>query len=554
MTTIGLIMAAIAAMAFASKPPLSPNSSDVFTQLYDKKVTLTKNSEPLITVGVVNDTEQVTLRADSTVDIDFWQAGQQRHYTINNGESIRIKVNQATTATRQYYVDFAGSSYGDEIKLKQVLATWTNKGIKQIKVNTEGMILPLRYRAIDNREYRLYINATNQAEAQQQATDFFYRFGVHAEVKTKLTKLPHGNLEVFATKRVLGVATDYIHLQAASGILQVDKVEYGRGYRWHGYEDRSYRGELYIAINPEGNLAVINVLGIENLLEGTVPAELYASSPKEALKAQAVAARNHMLAKLGRRHHADPFQLCSFQHCQVYAGTSREDPRSKEAIKETAGQVLFLNNRLVDCVYSASCGGYTEDNDAVWGDEPDPALRGRPDFDVHEHPELAPFVAGLNEKLIPAWINITPKSFCANAAKEASQKVRWSRTFKADELSKLLQPQYGNIGALRDLVIKRRGVGGKVIILSLIGKLGSVDVIHELPIRRLFNNLNSAAFIIDISRNQAGDLTEVAFHGAGWGHGVGMCQLGAIGRAQALHTFDQILAHYYNGAYLEKLY
>jgi SpoIID/LytB domain protein len=273
---------------------------------------------------------------------------------------------------------------------------------------------------------------------------------------------------------------------------------------------------------------------------------MFATSPPAALQAQAVAARNQLFAKLGKRHHDDPFHLCAEQHCQVYSGTAKEHPASTAAVRATAGQVLFLGEQLVDTVYSSTCGGHTEDNDAVWGNVANPALRGRPDFvPSHGGPR---FDNGVPPDQLRPWLEGRPATFCSQNRKARPEKFRWRVTLSAADLRQRLAPHYPDLGPLQRIDVEERGRGGRIISLALIGENTSATVVHELPIRRLFGNLNSAAFVLDHHRNGHGQLLSVTFTGGGWGHGVGMCQLGAIGRAEAGHDYKQILGHYYNGA------
>src|SRR5262249_15222790 len=137
---------------------------------------------------------------------------------------------------------------------------------------------------------------------------------------------------------------------------------------------------VYVTLDHEGALVAANAVGEDKLLAGLVPAEMYPDAPAAALEAQAIAARTELLQKIGRRNLTDPFLLCSSQQCQVYAGAGKEDPRATRAIAATRGVVLLRDGGgMVDVRYSASCGGHGEDNDAIWGGEPDPSLRGRSD-------------------------------------------------------------------------------------------------------------------------------------------------------------------------------
>src|SRR5207253_11403234 len=165
-------------------------------------------------------------------------------------------------------------------------------------------------------------------------------------------------------------------------------------YSFHGYETRTYPGRLFATVDASGSLALVAAVGMERLVKGVVPSEIFARAHLEALKAQAVTARGEVLAKVGARHLGDPYLLCAEQHCQVYRGAGAETAATDAAVDATRGEALFARvpgeplgeggstvSRLVDSVYSAVCGGYTEDNDVVWGTPPDPSLRGRPDFD-----------------------------------------------------------------------------------------------------------------------------------------------------------------------------
>src|SRR5262249_17472547 len=150
-------------------------------------------------------------------------------------------------------------------------------------------------------------------------------------------------------------------------------------------------------------------------LQGLVPAEMYASAPEEALKAQTVAARAELIAKIGTRHLGDPYLVCSSQHCQVYAGAGREHPRTSAAIAATRGEVLFSETTgdLVDTVYSSSCGGFTESNENVWDDmAADPSLRGRPDTAGAAAQTFARFGGAVTEANVREFLTAAPPAFC----------------------------------------------------------------------------------------------------------------------------------------------
>src|SRR5690606_13223573 len=174
-----------------------------------------------------------------------------------------------------------------------------------------------------------------------------------------------------------------------------------------------------------GKLAVANLVSETELLCGLVPAEIYASAPMAALEAQAVAARGQLVSKVGTRHLGDPFLLCAAQHCQVYAGRALEQPRTSQAVRATRGWVAMrpVHGQLVDTVYSANCGGHTEDNEVVWPGEADPQLRGRPD------PLLAArFPGGIPESALQAWLRTSPETYSRPPRDVPQEPYRWTST------------------------------------------------------------------------------------------------------------------------------
>lgn len=540
-----------AAQPSAVAPAPIPSGMEL---LYSDRVAFQADGEPIVALGLMSGQSQITVRARAQMNVDFYEGEIFKRATVQPGAEVIVTVRRARPAKRLYFVDLEGVTWGDQLELERARTKWLQRGLASVEVIEEGTVLGIGGRVLDNRELRLWLPAASQRDAQREATRLYERWGDRAMVTARLAEHPWAELDVRLGAAPLGRAVSYVRFSSEDGQVQVAQVTYGVGYSWGGREDRFFDGEIYVAVDPEGTLAAVNVVGAERILEGVVPSELFASAHPESLKAQAVAARNQLFAKLGRRHHDDPFHLCSEQHCQVYSGTSREDPRTNEAVLATRGEVLFRETRLVDTVYSSTCGGHTENNDVVWGNKPDPALRGQPDFDTTRAPELGRFAADGAAPHMHDWVATTPPTFCSLASQTKMNKFRWEKTLLAQELQALLTPRFAHLGRLRDVEAHERGRGGRVMTLRLVGERGQTTVLHELPIRKLFGNLNSGAFVIDAERDAAGFLTRLTFRGAGWGHGVGMCQLGAIGRAEAGYRYRDILRHYYNGATVERVY
>jgi SpoIID/LytB domain protein len=268
---------------------------------------------------------------------------------------------------------------------------------------------------------------------------------------------------------------------------------------------------------------------------------MYPDAPPAALAAQAIAARTELLQKIGRRNLTDPFLLCSTQQCQVYAGAGKEDPRTTKAIEATRGIVLLRDGGgLVDIRYSASCGGHGEDNDAIWGGDPDPSLRGRVD-------DAKGGMSRVTDANLDAFLDGGGDAWCAKG-KLGQGRFRWTERLRADDLTARIASEFPEVGRIKSLTPKQRGVSGRIGVLAIKGDKGSVDVAGDLKIRRLLGGLKSTLFKVE----REGD--SFVFHGAGFGHGVGMCQMGAIGMATAGKSYKDILGHYYRGTHLHKLY
>ena len=237
--------------------------------------------------------------------------------------------------------------------------------------------------------------------------------------------------------------------------------------------------------------------------------------------------------------------LCAEVHCQAYRGDAARTPRSDEAVRATRGEALFrgTDRVLVDAVYSAMCGGHGEDNDQVWGNAPSPSLRGRPDLAGGG----ARWDRALrDEGTLRAFLAATPDAWCRRPTDARRDRFRWERRFGAAELDAALAPL--GIGAVRRITVTARGVSGRARVLAVEGASGRAEVAGELRIRRLLGNLPSSMFVVD----REGSVT--VLHGGGWGHGAGMCQWGAVGRAEAGQGYREILRAYYAGAEVAKIY
>jgi SpoIID/LytB domain protein len=303
--------------------------------------------------------------------------------------------------------------------------------------------------------------------------------------------------------------------------------------------ERLYRGSLEVGITQYGRNYAVNVVTLDDYLKGVLPAEMNPNWEMEALKAQAVAARTQTITRL-ESHKNDGFDLCDREHCQVYKGVSVERERTNDAVDETDGEILIYNGRIIEAVYSANCGGHTENARDVWGSDNYDYLTGVRDFATLDR---IPHSGNDWEK----WIQEPPKAFCKNHDSERRETFRWKVVRTREELEDRIN-QDVNLGHIRDIIPRQRGRSGRLTHITIVGTEQTIQVTKELKIRQILGNLKSSCFVVFPQRTN-GELPEsFTFFGAGYGHGVGMCQTGAAGMADLGYSYKEILAHYYRGA------
>ncbi len=337
---------------------------------------------------------------------------------------------------------------------------------------------------------------------------------------------------------------------SASATIGIADVPYGVGWWWAGREDRIYEGQLSIYLDDQNDLCVVVQLPLEQYLKGVVPYEIGPGAPPEALKAQAVAARSEaIVALISGLYGGDRHDLTSDVECQVFSGNHRRSPRSDLAVDETAGIILGETGEAIHAYYASNCGGHSELIENVWPDRPRPHTYLSAHRDSPGRPEL-----GLNrEWKFRKWVRSEPDVFCNPALgvelpSWSQDNFRWHREYEVGELTAMLAGAK-HFGDLKRIQVIKRGASGRMTAARFIFEDGRYTVEGELNIRQAWKpSLRSAAFYIQKKDGY------FKLHGAGWGHGVGMCQTGAIAMAQQEHDHRSILQHYYPAADLMMAY
>jgi SpoIID/LytB domain protein len=516
------------------------SATDKLRILYSTRFTFTDDGLPLVTVEIMGGKREVKLHARGGVAVRPDGAGGSSIEADGDGWTITVENAKPAQVQEWTVVETLGPD--DQSGINASLARWKDRGFDP-RAFEIGTVFGTGGEVIDTREVRIAIDPVAAGKGAARAAEHAKRWGVKTAVHEELVKRPSGTVVARSGSTVIkNPSVLWFQPKKPSETLVVADVPTGTGGSQlaTGSEDRSYWGSVYVTLDHDGSLIAANAVAEDKLLAGLVPAEMYPDAPPAALEAQAIAARTELLQKIGRRNLTDPFLLCSTQQCQVYAGAGHEDPRTTKAVEKTRGMVLLRDGGgLVDIRYSASCGGHTEDNDAIWGGEPDPSLRGRADDPKGGMSKVTDVASFLAQDGKDTW--------CGRVAK-GHAKFRWTETIAADDLTARIAVEYPEIGRVKALEPKQRGSSGRVMVLAITGDKGTVEVSGDLHIRRLLGGLKSTLF--DVRREGA----SFVFHGAGFGHGVGMCQLGAIGMAEAGKGSSQILEHYYRGTHLHRLY
>ena len=333
----------------------------------------------------------------------------------------------------------------------------------------------------------------------------------------------------------------------------VKDVPIGIDFHWGHSEELEYEGELEVFVDNKGLLSAVNIIDLESYLISVNSSEMRSDNNIEMLKAQTVAARGTVLATIGKHHFSDGFDLCADDHCQCFQGSKRITETSKIVTSETAGEVLMFDNSSCDTRYSKICGGITEKYSTCWEDMDFsylPAITDNKNKDIiangMSESEAENFIS---DKDYDCYCN-TYKHKLPESLEFSKDLFRWEEKISLTEIKENLKNKFRReIGDILDIVSLERGYSGRIKVLEVLGTKGKTTISKELNIRRLLSSshLPSSAFIIEKIEDG------ITLKGAGWGHGVGLCQIGAQIMGEKGFDYKEILKHYYKGSVLKKI-
>lgn len=364
----------------------------------------------------------------------------------------------------------------------------------------------------------------------------------------------------------------------------VSNVKIGIDFHWQQTQEQTFRGNLLLSAVSGSSLNLINKISLENYLESVISSEMSASAPLEFLKAQAITARSWLVSMLAKKKTLRPsaqvrteneiiiwqdvndhegFDVCADDHCQRYQGITRIiSDSAHEAIKQTRGHFLVHDGEICDARYYKACGGQTEVFASAWEDKNYDYLSNVSDDIAHRSPVRS-------ESDAKRWLTGRPGAYCNTQDKELLQKIlpafdqetpdfyRWQVVYSKEELEAIIRRKSGvDFGELIDLNPLERGPSGRIYKLQIEGSKKTMIVGKELEIRRWLapSHLLSSAFVVTKTNASDGSVKSFIIEGGGWGHGVGLCQIGAAVMATKGFKAEEILAHYFKGAQIKKLY
>ena len=369
-------------------------------------------------------------------------------------------------------------------------------------------------------------------------------------------------------------------------------VTIGLNYHWERQETQVFSGTLKLVVDEE-KIVAINILPVEEYLTSVISSEMNANSSMELLKAHAVVSRSWLFAQIEKRKALSGkdegffsftktkeeyirwydredhtiFDVCADDHCQRYQGiTKATNATVAEAVKATRGRLLMYDKKICDARYSKCCGGATEEFENCWENTHYPYLSSIRDTDKEENLPLPDLT---KEEEAERWIRKAPKSFCDthdkkilsqilnNYDQETTDFYRWKVRYTQAELAELIRTNTkSDYGDIIDLIPVQRGPSGRICKLKIVGTLKTFTIGKEMEIRRVLSDshLFSSAFVVDKGEVKEGIPQNFILSGAGWGHGVGLCQIGAAVMGEKGYSYEEILLHYYKGAEIRKFY
>lgn len=520
---------------------------------------------PRVRIGVLQHEDEMTFKATGGF-VGFDLSGKK---VFEGKKEYAYKITHDTSDEGEIRYAVRMHIRRSEREADERIGEWRSSGVETTKLQV-GQKIPLGGgKVYDNREFWILSGtfvSENEAEAHRRSLPDFGGM----KVVPVITRPARGDLHLEGLVIKGGIRLVPAH-KSVRFIL--DNIRVGIGFHWDHRESQEYEEDLAFYIDRYGKITAVNILDLETYLSAVNSSEMVPDCSAEFLKSQTIVARSTVFATAGKHHFGDPFDLCADDHCQCFHGSAAIEARSAEAGRLTRGEVLIYEDRVCDARYAKVCGGVGESYQNVWDDQHVPYLTKF--YDGPETPESLPDLT--EETNVRAFLEAPPGVFCNPEAyplpdylREAHRHFdwqveympeesgfRWEVRYTPEELEAVVEEKaHFGLGAIKDIVPLERGESGRLIYAKLIGESGEKIIGKELEIRRVLSksHLYSSLFVVDKEMNARGELQAFVLKGGGWGHGVGLCQVGAEIMGEQGYPYDQILYHYYPGSRLKHLY
>ena len=443
--------------------------------------------------------------------------------------SVSLEIKSSVPAEVKHKLVFREISIPELKNYESIIEDWNGRTGLKTEVYVHGAIFSINTSRIDNREYFIALPGLLEKENAEAVLEKYRKMFPEDSIFLipVLNKPAESVISASYNEGKSVQCNDIVYLKKNNG-----------GVMYAGNDEYSGMKGPFVTAMSEKGLDLAAEAPVEDLIEKILPGEMFLSAPLETLKAQAVAARTDIFMQLGKRHVSEPWHICSEVHCQKVLWNAKVDSKFADAVKQTTGQIiLYDGSYIARAPYCSSSGGRTENIMNVWFTAEKPYLSGiwdgdnPPELDLTKESDLEKFLdSDFGEDNIPM-----------------NKKHRWTVEFTQDGMDGLLAKSM-KIGTLQSIKTLKRGTSGRIYKIEFKGDKGAAVVYGELNIRKILNNMYSSAFIV---KNLNGKWT---FRGAGWGHGVGMSQIGAISLGRKGRDYKYMLKRYYPGTEAVKIY
>lgn len=527
---------------------------------------LTRGNQPLLTVSIIRNQKYIDLRYEAH---KFKLVDLNGHDLLEGSDaptkemSWRIKLKQGQPASYEYFLILRESAHREVAQ--HALAEF-EKYSENVLLRKRGGRVYLGESDSPVSDSQKYAVLAGPFESEREARHHSKKYGQlnHCRIHRRRVKEGKGLIELYdQTMDHFLECRDGLLLQSlrdkAYFTIEHNRITHRQIPRSR-QKNLHYQGDLHIFIDEEEGLSALNEVPMDSYLKGVLASEADENNAIEFIRTMAIVARSQIFARFKQKHFDECFDFCSDSHCLRYYGNKENNLQIDRAIADTSGQVLSCRGKICDAWFSYSCGGHTENPAEVWQSDSCEYTSGKYDgqppsgqqYNLH------------NEEDVKEWILSRPPVYChvdsdelAGSKELRSDSFRWEVFYTRTELEEIMREKTGeDVGIIYEIIPLKRGVSGRIKEIQILGSLKNVVVSGELNIRSAFseNFLNSSCFIVKPETDQDGVPLNFLFIGAGMGHGVGLCKVGASKMALNGSGHDEILNHYFDKCTTRKIF